>query len=125
MSKTTTWERTPVQNLLRNGESGRYFGRWTVAGKQIWRTLNTDVFSVAKLRLGVEAAKIEARRGRSAAVASGAGTVAGGDLGCLLHLAGRAAVTGVRLTFRHVAEVLADGQPPEPLQAPRPDREPL
>ena len=78
MSKTTTWERTPVQNLLRNGESGRYFGRWTVAGKQIWRTLNTDVFSVAKLRLGVEAAKIEARRGRSAAVASGAGTV--GDL---------------------------------------------
>ena len=78
MGKTTTWERTPVQNLLRNGESGRYFGRWTVAGKQIWRTLDTDVFSVAKLRLGVEAAKIEARRGRSAAVASGAGTM--GDL---------------------------------------------
>ena len=42
------------------------------------------------------------------AVASGATTLAGGDLGCLLHLEGRAAVTGISLEFRHVAEVLAD-----------------
>ena len=41
------------------------------------------------------------------AVASGAGTLAGGDLGCLLHLAGRARATGVDLEFRHVAELLA------------------
>ena len=80
------------------------------------------------------------------AVASGAGTVAGGDLGCLLHLAGRAAVTGVPLEFRHVAEILADAVVAGmarshdevgagvagmarscaiALQAPRPDREPL
>ncbi len=42
------------------------------------------------------------------AVASGASMLAGGDLGCLLHLAGRARATGVALEFRHVAEVLAD-----------------
>ena len=67
-----------MQNLLRNGKSGRYFGRWTVSGKQIWRKLDTDVFTVAKLRLGVESAKIEALRGSRAAVTTGAGTV--GDL---------------------------------------------
>jgi integrase len=78
MSNSTTWERTAVQNLLRNGKSGRYFGRWTVSGKQIWRKLDTDVFTVAKLRLGVESAKIEALRGSRAAVTTGAGTV--GDL---------------------------------------------
>jgi integrase len=77
MSKTT-WERTSVQNLLRNGESGRYFGRWTVSGKQIWVKLETDVFSVAKLRLADEAAKIESRRRSANSVTAGKGTV--GDL---------------------------------------------
>jgi len=32
----------------------------------------------------------------------------GGDLGCLLHLAGRAEREGKTLRVRHVAEVLAD-----------------
>ncbi len=39
--------------------------------------------------------------------ATGAATVTGGDLGCLMHLAGRAARRGLPLQFRHVAEVLA------------------
>ena len=39
--------------------------------------------------------------------ATGATRVAGGDLGCLMHLAGRAARRGLDLRFRHVAEVLA------------------
>jgi len=39
---------------------------------------------------------------------SGAEIVVGGDLGCLLHLAGRAERRGMTLRFRHVAEVLAD-----------------
>ncbi|MEQ1889059.1 MAG: (Fe-S)-binding protein [Alphaproteobacteria bacterium] len=39
--------------------------------------------------------------------ATGATTVTGGDLGCLMHLAGRAARRGLPLRFRHVAEVLA------------------
>lgn len=42
----------------------------------------------------------------AAAVESGATTLTGGDLGCLLHLAGRARATGVPLRFRHVAELL-------------------
>lgn len=78
MSKTTTWERTSVQNLLRNRSSGKYFGRWTVAGKQIWRKLDTDVFTVAKLRLGDESAKIERQRNSRASVVAGSGAM--GDL---------------------------------------------
>jgi L-lactate dehydrogenase complex protein LldE len=41
------------------------------------------------------------------AAKTGADTLLAGDLGCLLHLAGRAARTGQTLRLRHVAEVLA------------------
>jgi L-lactate dehydrogenase complex protein LldE len=41
--------------------------------------------------------------------ATGADTLIGGDLGCLLHLAGRMERQGNALHVRHVAEVLADG----------------
>ena len=82
MSKKTTWERTSVQNLLRNRSSGNYYGRWTITvngkSKQKWINLNTDVFSVAKLRVADEATKIEKLRGSSSAVVAGSGTV--GDL---------------------------------------------
>jgi len=46
------WERTNVTNLLRNGQSGTYYARVKVNGKEKWRTLKTKVFSVAKLKLG-------------------------------------------------------------------------
>ncbi len=46
------WERTNVTNLLRNRQSGTYYARVKVNGKQKWRSLETTVFSVAKLRLG-------------------------------------------------------------------------
>jgi L-lactate dehydrogenase complex protein LldE len=39
--------------------------------------------------------------------ASGAGTVLGGDLGCLLHIAGRLRRIGSRVKVYHVAEMLA------------------
>lgn len=47
------------------------------------------------------------------ACATGADTLVGGDLGCLLHLKGRMARQGKRLEVRHAAEVLADmgGEP--------------
>ena len=45
------WERTNVTNLLRNRQSGNYYARVKVNGKQKWRSLKTEVFSVAKLRL--------------------------------------------------------------------------
>jgi L-lactate dehydrogenase complex protein LldE len=38
---------------------------------------------------------------------TGASLVLAGDLGCLLHLAGRAARKGERVEFRHAAEILA------------------
>lgn len=45
--------------------------------------------------------------------ATGATTMLGGDLGCLLHLAGRMKRQGIALEVRHAAEVLADmgGEP--------------
>jgi len=50
-NKTTIWETTAVQSLLRNRSSGKYYGRWKVSGKQKWVNLRTDVFTVAKLRI--------------------------------------------------------------------------
>lgn len=41
-------------------------------------------------------------------VGSGADTLVGGDLGCLLHLAGRMKREGKAIEVRHAAEVLAD-----------------
>jgi L-lactate dehydrogenase complex protein LldE len=41
------------------------------------------------------------------AQSTGADMLIGGDLGCLLHLAGRMERTGARLRVRHVAEILA------------------
>jgi L-lactate dehydrogenase complex protein LldE len=43
----------------------------------------------------------------TSAEASGAGTLLGGDMGCLLHIAGRARRLGKPLHVRHIAEVLA------------------
>ncbi|MBV8978881.1 MAG: (Fe-S)-binding protein [Alphaproteobacteria bacterium] len=42
------------------------------------------------------------------AIATGAETIVGGDLGCLLHLERRMKHTAKRLKVRHVAEVLTD-----------------
>lgn len=41
------------------------------------------------------------------AVASGAGIITGGDLGCLLNIAGRAQREGLDIEVRHVAELLS------------------
>jgi L-lactate dehydrogenase complex protein LldE len=52
-------------------------------------------------------------------VGTGAGAVLAGDLGCLMHIAGRLARTRVKVEARHVAEVLA-GMTDEPaIAAPR------
>ena len=42
------------------------------------------------------------------ALATGAEVLLGGDLGCLLNIAGRARRRGDKLEVRHVVEVLAD-----------------
>jgi len=61
------WERTNVTNLLRNGQSGTYYARVKVNGKQKWKSLKTSLFSVAKLRL----ADFEAQVRSKSAVATG------------------------------------------------------
>ena len=40
-----------MQCLLRNKQSGGYYGRFTLHGKQKWFPLDTEVLSAAKLRL--------------------------------------------------------------------------
>ncbi len=36
-----TWETTNIPNLIKNAASGRYYGRFTVSGKQKWVNLLT------------------------------------------------------------------------------------
>ena len=60
-------------------------------------------FCVKYAEVSVEMAARKAR----AVAASGAGTLLGGDLGCLLNIAGRLERDGAAVAVRHVAEVLA------------------
>jgi hypothetical protein len=46
-----TWEKTKVQNLVRH-KSGSYYARTFGSGKEIWKSLRTSHYSVAKARLG-------------------------------------------------------------------------
>ena len=76
MGKTENkWERTNVTNLLRNQQSGTYYARVKVSGKQKWRTLKTSVFSVAKLRLG----DVEREMRAQGLAANGEARSTGGD----------------------------------------------
>ena len=65
------WDTTREPNLLRNSASGRYYGRFTLSGKQKWVNLETDVWTVAKIRLADERAKIERLRQTAADVTAG------------------------------------------------------
>ena len=56
---------TAVPNLLK-GESGTYYIRVRVGGKLIWRTLETESFTVAKLRLPDKVAELREAMGAAA-----------------------------------------------------------
>ena len=71
MSKNTLWQRTGVQGLYRNGQSGIYYGRWKVRGKTKWQSLETPIFDTAKFRHRQETDKIELQRGNRNAVETG------------------------------------------------------
>src|SRR6266567_3855194 len=49
--KESPWATTREQNLIRYKPSGTYFARFKAGGKLIRQSLETTVFSVAKLRL--------------------------------------------------------------------------
>jgi len=70
-TKKSVWERTNVQCLLRNQQSGQYYGRFTISGKQKWVRLDTDVYSVAKLRVADKADEMAALRASDIHVQSG------------------------------------------------------
>ncbi len=70
-SSRKNWQKTQYANLIRHVSSGTYYARLRVRGKLIWRSLQTDVLSVAKLRLS-DFEKQERQRSESAA-AVGAG----------------------------------------------------
>jgi integrase len=75
------WATTREPNLLRNQKSGQYYGRFTIAGKQKWFALETDLFTVAKLRLVDKRAGIERLRQTADNVTAGGASM--GDLGTL------------------------------------------
>jgi integrase len=47
---TKTWHKTRLQHLVRH-RSGRYYARVFAGGKEVWKSLKTSHFSVAKARL--------------------------------------------------------------------------
>ncbi len=57
----TKYERSSVPNLYRHLASGIYYVRARGANsRDTWKSLGTDVFTVAKARVGSEVAKIQA-----------------------------------------------------------------
>lgn len=67
-TSTKTWEKTSQQNLVRH-KSGRYYARTFGNNKEIWKSLDTSHFSVAKSRL---AAFLRQHREKQVALTNGA-----------------------------------------------------
>ncbi|MDQ5977449.1 MAG: hypothetical protein QG602_421 [Verrucomicrobiota bacterium] len=80
---SSVWAKTSIPNLLKNAQSGRYYGRFTVSGKEKWVSLKTESFKVAKLRLSDHRAKTE--RARQAAGNVKAGEANMGELAMILE----------------------------------------
>lgn len=70
-----TWEKTSQQNLVRH-KSGRYYARTFANKKEIWKSLKTSHFSVAKARL---AEFLREHRGKQAAANNGAANMSFAD----------------------------------------------
>jgi integrase len=65
------WQGTQVTNLIRNGDSGIYYARISVGGKQKWKSLRTPVFSTAKMKLPDEERRVRSVPEAAKAVKSG------------------------------------------------------
>ena len=73
------WQKTSYANLVRYNPSGTYFCRIRVRGKLIRKTLQTDVLSVAKLRLTDEEKKHRQAAQRQQTIQRGRGQMTFGD----------------------------------------------
>lgn len=94
------WNRTGVQNLYRH-RSGIYYARTKVNGKPVWKTLETDVFSVAKLKKEAEVNKL-----RKTATAQHRTSLVKGTVGeaRTLYLADLKNSTGIKASTVHYRE---------------------
>ena len=79
-SARKTWERTKTPGLLRH-RTGRYYARFTLAGKTRFIPLRTDLAEVARVRFAEEKVKVE--RTRKAARKTAGGVASMGDLATL------------------------------------------
>jgi integrase len=71
-----TWEKTKTQCVYRHVQSGRYYVRYTSAGKQKWESLETDVYNVARLRAADKLKDVHRARLSVGHVEDGQATVA-------------------------------------------------
>jgi hypothetical protein len=70
-SKKQLWQKTQYANLIRYVPSGTYYARIRIRGKLLRKSLETDLVSVAKLRLS-DLEKTERQAGESSdSVANG------------------------------------------------------
>jgi len=69
------WQKTKTQFLLRNTDSGRFYARLYREGREVWKSLKTDVYSVAVARLGKEVKTVKQATKSAEAVESGRTTV--------------------------------------------------
>jgi integrase len=74
-NQTPKWIPTSVQHLYRNSDSGRYYLRAYRDGKEVWKSLKTDVFTVAKLRLGKELTALGKAKKTAQTLAQGKGEI--------------------------------------------------
>jgi hypothetical protein len=66
---------TLVQFLLKDADSGKYYARLFANGKEVWRSLKTEVFSVAQARLSVLIKEFRSTAKTSETVETGTATV--------------------------------------------------
>ena len=71
--KTPIWQRTTVAGLYKNTHSGVFYSRYSLNGKRTFRSLKTDVLTVAKLKHAKRNVDVEKDRQR------GAGRIDKGD----------------------------------------------
>lgn len=81
--KPKIWETTKEPNLLRNVKSGRYYARFKISGKPKWINLDTNVWTVAVVRISDERGKIVRTRQTQDNVAAGVATM--GELADILR----------------------------------------
>jgi integrase len=92
-----TWEKTKVQNLVRH-KSVRYYARTFSHNKEVWKTLRTNHFSVAKARLA-EFLREQREKQTAAANLSSAKMTFGGALA--IHLQNLEDDVTIKPTTRH------------------------